>query len=137
MTVATTDQREWLRARLDNWARWVTEGSAVALGYPRVNVLQVNRGRSASVDHVPVVSLAAQQIDGLVRHLRTQDAGLWLAVWLRYVGDPSARPSERRPMTTREMAGRLGVGDRAVLARLARAEDTMASMLPAMPWREF
>ena len=95
---------EWVRERLDNWGRWMSERGTGGLGFPRSNTLAMYRGGSASADFVPVDSIAAQHTHRAVGALRLVNEKAWMVVQCRYVGSPQVRGSRRRPMTYTEVA---------------------------------
>ena len=102
---------EWVRERLDNWGRWMSERGTSGLGFPRSNVIAAYRGGSASADFVPVDSVAAGHTHRAVQLLRGTDDRAWMAVTCRYVGNPQVRPGQRRPMLHTEIAALLQVSE--------------------------
>lgn len=120
---------EWVRERLDNWGRWMSERSGGGLGYPRANILAMHRGSSASVDHVPVDSVAAGETHRAVSMLRGVDDRSWMALQCRYVGNPQARASRRRPMIYSELAPLLGVSEVTARAWVLDGELAVAATL--------
>lgn len=126
-------RNDWVRARLDNWARWLTQRESGALGFPKANILARNRASSASTDNIPVNDIEAQQTQAAVEGLRVSEPGLWFVVMCRYIGDPTVPPRRRQPMGQLELADRLGVGDRTVRNYEAMAERAIDSALAATP----
>jgi hypothetical protein len=120
---------EWVRERLDNWGRWMSERSMGGLGYPRSNILALHRGNAASVDHVPVDGVSAGQTHRAVQMLRTWHAGWWMAVQCRYVGNPQMPTSRRRPMVYSEIGALLCVTDATAAEWVLQAELAVAAAL--------
>lgn len=113
---------EWVQLQLHAWAAWASRRDGGAQGYPRINLLARERGRSASTDHVPVIDLDAERVDQAVRRLRHVSAGWGIALWCRYVGDPDAPACQRRPMTWPKIGTKLGRTDRTARTWVDEAE---------------
>lgn len=114
--------REWVRARLENWARWLVQRVDGGLGYPKVNILQLQRGTPASTDQVPVNAIEAQQTHEAVQSLRAHSMSQWEALMYRYIGDPHAPASKRREMSHSEIGRAMGVTERTSREWLTDAE---------------
>jgi len=124
---------EWVRERLDNWGRWMSERSSSGLGFPRSNVISAYRGGSASADFVPVDSVAAQHTHRAVQLLKGHNDRAWMAITCRYVGNPQARPGVRRPMAHSEIAQLLQVSE--PTARAWAREGELAVMETLDRWQ--
>lgn len=120
---------EWVRERLDNWGRWMSERGSCSTGYPRTNMLAMQRGSAASVDVVPVDGVAAQHTHRAVALLQQGDERAWMAIHCRYVGSPMVRGSRRRPLTMREMADVLQVSEPTARAWTLTGELEVAATL--------
>ena len=112
----------WVRRRLEEWGQWVAQRCTGGLGWPKRNILAGDGGGAACLDNIPLSPLACEQTDRAVRAVASRDLGLWLVLMCRYVGDPEARPSRRRPMSAAEMRARLCVSEMTVNDRLKQAE---------------
>ena len=121
---------EWVRSKLDNWARWVVQRDARGTGYPKRSAFLREAGCSSSTDSsVPVNDLDARTTHDAVESIRLQNGGLWLAVQCHYVGNPQAHQARRRPMTTEEIATRMNIGRRMVQVKLEEADQMIAIAL--------
>lgn len=125
---------QWVKDRLDNWARWVVQRTAGASGYPKAASFTREMGASSSTDSmmIPVNDIEARQTHDVIEGLRVLHSGLWLVVQCRYVGDPQARPSKRRPLATSEIAARMSVCARAVQRQLEDADMVIGGRLRAL-----
>lgn len=119
--------REYVRERLNNWAAWLTQRESSSLGYPKINLLQMSRGRPASTDYdcVVVDSVQASETHRAVQSLRGPQVRLWLALMCRYVGNPSVRAARRSAMTHAEIGQVMGVTERTALTWVGEAEDAV------------
>jgi hypothetical protein len=120
--------REWVRDRLENWAAWLTQRDSGSCGYPRVNILQMNRGSPATTDCVPINGIEASETHRAVQTLRQPQVNLWLALMCRYVGNPSTSNARRSPMTYAEIGQVMAVSESTALnwVRAAEAAVDMA-----------
>ena len=119
--------REYVRERLNNWAAWLTQRESSSLGYPKINLLQMARGRPASVDYdvLLVDSVAANETHRAVQALRGPHVRLWLALMCRYVGNPSLPVGRRRQMSHAEIGEVMAVTERTALAWVTEAEGAV------------
>jgi hypothetical protein len=119
--------REYVRDRLHNWAAWLTQRDSSSLGYPKINLLQMARGRPASVDYdvTLIDSVAASETHRAVQALRGPQVRLWLALMCRYVGNPALPASRRRQMTHAEIGQQMAVTERTALAWVTEAESAV------------
>lgn len=121
---------EWVRARLDNWARWAVQRADGGSGYPRQSPFARAGAISASTEAIiPVDDIDASRTHDAVEGLRPLHSHLWLAVQCHYVGDPQAPARRRRPMSTSEIADRMLLTRRAVQCRLEEADAKLAEAL--------
>lgn len=75
---------DWVRTRLENWARWCAQRESSALGYPRSTPfakLGSNGGYGAVV---PIMDLDASEIDDAVQSLRLTASHLHKVLILTY-----------------------------------------------------
>ncbi|MFD1709077.1 hypothetical protein FVQ98_14585 [Ottowia sp. GY511] len=77
---------EWVRQRLENWARWTTQRSEGALGYPKQSAFARLAGRGRRADTViPIDSVDASLTDDAVQALRWERPHLYLTLVHIYV----------------------------------------------------
>jgi hypothetical protein len=113
------ERREWVSARLDNWARWLQQSSTGSLGYPKQVPFMRLGGQSASCDNViPVDAIDAARTHRAVQALRAVDVAVWLTVHCAWVGDPRAPSGSRREMSKMQIALLMNVTDRTVRNRI-------------------
>lgn len=122
---------DWVKARLDNWARWVAQRESGGTGYPRQSAFSRLAHASVSADTcvIPVNDIDASNTDKVIRTLRFERSALWLVLQCHYVGNPEEKPSRRRPMSTDEIADRMSITRRGVQARLEQADCALAVLL--------
>ncbi len=76
---------EWVKSRLENWARWCAQSEVGALGYPRQSTfarLSAPSGRNESA--VPVQSIEASETDDVVKSLQLTQSHLYKVLVLTY-----------------------------------------------------
>lgn len=76
---------EWVKQRLENWARWSQQSESGALGYPRQSTfarLAPSGGRNEG--SVPIADLEASETDSAVKSLQLTQSHLYQAVTLTY-----------------------------------------------------
>ena len=124
---------EWVKARLDNWARWVTQRQVGGSGYPKQAAFARGARSPQSTDSmmVPIDDIEASRTHAAVESLRFAHGGLWLVLQCSYIGDPQVVASRRRPMASSEIAQRMGIGERAVQRRLEDADASVGVALRA------
>lgn len=122
---------KWVMARLDNWARWVTQRQAGGSGWPKQAAFSrmARSAQSSESAMVPVDDIEAGRTHAAVEAMRFTRGGLWLVVQCAYIGDPQTPAQRRRPMATSEIAQRMGVGMRAVQVRLEDADAAIGVWL--------
>lgn len=97
---------EYIRYRLENWARWCARRDAGALGYPSTNILASWAGRGRRAEAViPIDHIEAAQTDDDVAALRLTRSHLYLVLTLHYAKnlpiDQVARRMVRAQSTVR------------------------------------
>lgn len=121
---------EWVKAKLDNWARWVVQRETGGSGYPKQSPFARAGGVSVSTESIiPVDDIDASRTHDQVERLRLHHSPLWLAIQCHYVGDPQAPARRRRPMSTDEIAHRMYLTRRAVQQRLEVADAKLAESM--------
>ncbi len=128
-----TKRIPWVRQRLDEWGRWVTQRCTGSLGWPKRNILAGDGSGVSCADNVPISTLACEQTDRAVRAVASRDLGLWLVLMCRYAGDPQAKPGRRRPMTHAEIAAKLSMSRITIMDRLSSAERIVDAILSDDP----
>lgn len=113
---------EWVQAQLHNWARWLQQRSDGGLGYPKVNILQMQRGSSVDVDVVSVNDVQAEAVHRAVTALQLASSRLYMAICCRYVGNPRVPMRRRTQMNPAEIARLVGVTDRTVREWISEGE---------------
>jgi DNA-directed RNA polymerase specialized sigma24 family protein len=76
---------DWVRHRLENWARWCQQSESGALGYPKQSAfarLYISGGRNDSA--VPISNLEASETDDAVKSLQFTQSHLYDALVLTY-----------------------------------------------------
>ena len=121
--------REWVQAQLNNWARWLQQKSDGGLGYPKVNILQMQRGASTDVDVVPVNDVQAEAVHRAVTALQLTSSKLYVAICCRYVGSPRLPMRRRTQMNPADIAGLVGVTDRTIREWITEGEDLVDATL--------
>jgi Phage antitermination protein Q len=77
---------DWVRQRLDNWARWASQREAGALGYPKQAAFaRLAPGGSSMGSAVPVDSLDASITDDAVKSFRWTHPHLHLTLKHHYI----------------------------------------------------
>lgn len=127
-------RHEWVRQRLDNWARWVLESDHHGLGYPRqAPFARMRAGRvdadASFVAVVPIDQADAAEVNREVRALQLTRSNLYLAICCRYVGDPRTKPNRRRPMSVAETAQAMCMSESTVKAYALQAIEVLAVKL--------
>jgi hypothetical protein len=122
---------EWVKARLDNWARWVTQRDSGGTGYPKQSAFARAAGSATSTDTavIPIDDIDASRTHDVVERLHWERQELWLTLQCHYIGSPWAKANRRRPMSTDEAAGLMSITRRTVQARLELADAVLAGML--------
>lgn len=121
---------EWVKAKLDNWSRWVVQRETGGSGYPKQSPFARAGGVSASTESmIPVDDIDASRTHDAVEGLRLLHSPLWLAIQCHYVGDPQAPARRRRPLSTSEIADRMVLTRRAVQWRLEEADAKLAEVM--------
>lgn len=76
---------EWVKAKLENWGRWASEGSSGGLGYPRrAAFVRLAPSRSCDTDRIPVDDIDAAKIDAHIKVLMAEHSHLHRLVVLVY-----------------------------------------------------
>ena len=114
---------EWIKARLDNWARWMLSSADMALGYPRQAAFTRRMPVASSTDsaRIPIDDVEARSTHDAIEALRFEAPHLHLVLHCRYVGDPRQPANRRRPLSVAETCGAMCIKPATVYAHMARA----------------
>ena len=77
---------EWVRLRLENWARWCQQGDGGGLGYPTQSAF-VRMGVPSAKDRdsaIPILALEAAETDEAVKSLQLSQSHLYLVLTYTY-----------------------------------------------------
>jgi DNA-directed RNA polymerase specialized sigma24 family protein len=104
---------EWVRQRLDNWARWCSQQDGSGLGYPKQSsFLRNDGGGSSGGAVVPINSLDASETDDGVKALQGRQSHLYLVLTLHYAqGLPRHLVAKRMGRTERTVINNLDSAD--------------------------
>ena len=107
---------EWIKHRLENWARWSQQSASGALGYPKQTAfarLAPSGGRNEA--SVPVSDLEASETDDAVKSLQFTQSHLYMALTLTYAkGLPCYQVAKRMGRAESTVKRNLEDGDRAI-----------------------
>jgi hypothetical protein len=125
-------RHEWVRERLENWARWHEQSGRKALGYPRASAFTRLTPGSTDSDsnHVPVDDVVARATDDAVQALRPKTPHLWLVLQCRYLGDPrNALKVRGGPLSVNDTARAMCIAVSTYYAHMNDALDRLALAL--------
>ena len=111
-----------IRRPLDNWQRWMLEGSSSALGYPRRSAfLRMVPATSTTESVVPVDDVEAAATHDAVESLRLRQSHLYQVLQLTYL----------RCMTAGEAGRAMGKGASTIALYLEQADRAIEAWLVA------
>ncbi|MGE0105896.1 MAG: hypothetical protein AB7S53_02890 [Thiomonas sp.] len=111
-----------IRRRLENWQRWMLEGSSSALGYPRRSAfLRMVPATSTTESVVPVDDVEAAATHDAVESLRLRQSHLYQVLQLTYL----------RCMTAGEAGRAMGKGASTIALYLEQADRAIEAWLVA------
>lgn len=120
---------DWVRRRLENWARWCAQRETGALGFPKQSTfarLAVPSGTAEAV--VPVIALDASEIDDAVQSLRFTQSHLYLVLTLTYVKNlPRHQVAKQMSRAESTVSANLGDADRAIARWLDDKREAQAA----------
>ena len=121
---------EWVKRRLENWAKWCAMQETGALGYPRQSTfarLAIPSGAEASAS-VPIMALDASEIDDAVQSLRFTQSHLHMVLNLTYAkGLPRHQVAKRMARAESTISANLEAADRAIARWLDDKRDAQAA----------
>lgn len=108
---------EWVKDRLENWARWAVQREGGALGYPRQSAFERLAGKGRRAEAViPIDDVDAALTDEAVNALRWDRPHLYLTLQCIYV----------QGREIREAAQQLGRAPSTISAHLEQADQALA-----------
>lgn len=125
---------EWVRARLENWARWCAQQENSGLGYPTQTAFARLGGKgSRSEVALPILSLEAAETDQAVKSLQLTQSHLYQMLTLLYAGGlPRHLVAIRMCRAESTIKRQLEDADHAI-ARWLQDRKAMADMRRAAP----
>lgn len=76
---------EWIRHKLENWARWCAQGDSGGLGFPsQAAFSRMAPGGARSSDVVPTSSIDAAETNEAVQSLQLRQSHLYLVLMNHY-----------------------------------------------------
>lgn len=119
---------QWIKQRLDNWARWVRERESGSLGYPKQSAFMRMTPSAGGFDAaVPTDSLDASLTDSAVRSLRFAHPHLFLTLRLHYIDNfEIKRVAQKMARAESTIKANLDTSDH-LLALWFRARDEAAA----------
>lgn len=116
---------DWVRMRLENWARWCSSQERGGLGYPSQSAFAKLGGRARRAEAaIPLLSLDAEETDRAVRSLRGTHSHLFLVLQLLYArGLPRDQVARRLARTEDTIKRNLEEADHALARWFADQEQ--------------
>lgn len=124
---------EWVRARLENWARWCQQQDSNGLGYPTQSPFARlgGKGRRAEAT-IPVIDIEAAETDQAVKALRFTQSHLYQLLTLLYAqGLPRHLVAKRMCRAESTIKANLGEADH-VIARWLQERKQQADARKAL-----
>ena len=107
---------EWMRLRLENWARWMQQSETGGLGFPRQSTFVRLAGVGARHEAVvPLDSIDAGKMNDAINALQGRQSDLYLVLQLVYA----------KGLPRQQVARRMAVTERTVSAKLERADHAL------------
>lgn len=124
---------DWVRLRLENWARWCTSQDRGSLGYPSQSAFARLGGRGRRAEAViPVLAIDAEETNRAVQSLRSSTPHLFLVLQLLYAqGLPRHLVARRMARTEDTVKRNLEEADQALarwFAEQAQARDRQRAL---------
>jgi len=109
---------DWVRHRLENWARWCAQPASGGLGFPKQSTFARFIGADRRDEAmVPLLSLEAEQTDRAVRSLQLSRSHLYLVLKYHYAESlPIHRVAQRMGRAPSTIKANLEQADRAIAA---------------------
>lgn len=123
-------RHDWVKSRLDNWARWLTRRESGALGFPRQSPFcrEIASGSGPDGPAIPVNDIEAGRTHDAIEALKLTHSQLYLVVYCRYVGDPRMSERRRRPLTVAETGQAMCCAQSTVYAHMSQALNHLAEV---------
>jgi hypothetical protein len=111
---------EWVRARLENWARWCAQQENSGLGYPTQTAFARLGGKGTRAEvALPILSLEAAETDQAVKSLQFSQSHLYQMLTLLYA----------RGLPRHQVAIRMGRAESTIKRQLEDADHAIARWL--------
>lgn len=111
---------EWVRARLENWARWCAQQENSGLGYPTQTAFARLGGKGTRAEvALPILSLEAAETDQAVKSLQFSQSHLYEMLTLLYA----------RGLPRHQVAIRMGRAESTIKRQLEDADHAIARWL--------
>jgi hypothetical protein len=111
---------EWVRARLENWARWCAHQENSGLGYPTQTAFARLGGKGTRAEvALPILSLEAAETDQAVKSLQFTQSHLYQMLTLLYA----------RGLPRHQVAIRMGRAESTIKRQLEDADHAIARWL--------
>lgn len=126
---------EWVRTRLENWARWCAQQGNSGLGYPTQTAFARLGGKGTRSDvAIPILALEAAETDQAVKALRWTQPHLYKMLTLLYAqGLPRHQVAIQMGKAESTVKRQLEDADHAIARwlqeRKAQADDRRAAAL--------
>lgn len=128
---------EWVRHRLENWARWCQQQDSNGLGYPTQAAFVRLGGRSGrSEATIPTDNIAANETDQAVKSLQGVQSHLYLVLTLHYAqGLPRHLVAKRMARSERTIRQNLEDADYALARWFEDRKHAQQSAIVRSPTR--
>jgi DNA-directed RNA polymerase specialized sigma24 family protein len=111
---------DWVRRRLENWARWCAQRDIGGGGYPSMSAFARMAPSGGSRDAaIPIMDLDASEINDIVESFRLTQSHLHLVLTLTYA----------KGMPRHKVAKTMGRAESTVKANLEQADHAIARVL--------
>lgn len=121
---------EWVRHKLENWARWCSQPASGGLGFPSQSTFARFIGADRRDEaNVPLLSLEAEQTDRAVRSLQLSRSHLYLVLKYHYAeGLPIHRVARLMGRAQSTIKANLEQSDRAIASWYEEQERAKQKM---------
>lgn len=120
---------DWVRRRLENWARWCAQQEGGGLGYPsQTTFARLAAPAGFNEAAVPTLALDASEIDAAVQSLRFTQSHLHVVLTLTYARSlPRHQVAKRMARAESTISANLEAADRAIAAWLDEKRAAQAA----------
>ena len=122
---------EWVRHRLENWARWCAQQDNNGLGYPKQSAFARLGGKgSRSEAVIPISSIEASETDAAVKSLQLTQSHLYLVLTLHYAqGLPRHLVARRMSRAESTVKRNLEDAERAIARWLHERKESRQALM--------